>query len=529
MYLNKNGYSVTETKTERFLSMMRYADFSDYGSVLPAMKLTFCRNREEAGKLPELFRAFMEDRRSGESIEEKKDFLEKSRNEDEDFRKSAEEDIGKIEQDIDRTAREIRERNLENMELKFQNQAKLKKHEKAFLRLKLSSGKKTDFIKKCVAGKDAKAFVQYTEREIKDIRAEIYEKAKAAMLSGKAVQFEALTALYKAIDHLTIVPKKVEAASEKEIAEQTKKFHEKIAAIRKEMREREAARKRLQQEIDRLMREQKMRSVEKKGTLRHREEFFGKNAVRSEGDPDRAVFEKPFMCLSEKEKRDLMNYIRKNILRFKTRMTRNINTSEVRKIDLLETIRTACRTGGKPMKIEYIKPRRSKADIMMVLDVSGSCREASEMMLSFIGILKEVFPRGCRAYAFVNSLYDITSVYDSGDLEEAVTEALNLIPRRGVYSDYNTPLRTLWEKYRNRITKDTIVVLIGDARNNSNPSGEEYMKNICRRAKSAYFLNTEEKEQWDMNDSVAGLYGKYAKMYKTETAGEILRFLEEVK
>ena len=151
----------------------------------------------------------------------------------------------------------------------------------------------------------------------------------------------------------------------------------------------------------------------------------------------------------------------------------------------------------------YKQPRRSKADLVLILDVSGSCKDASEMMLTFIGLLKEVFPRGCSAFAFVNSLYDISRVYDTEDVDNAAKQILTMIPRSGQYSNYERPLRSMWKEYRNRISKDSMIIFIGDARNNKNDAGENYIKNICRKAKCAYWLNTDDRKKWDQGDSIA--------------------------
>ena len=71
------------------------------------------------------------------------------------------------------------------------------------------------------------------------------------------------------------------------------------------------------------------------------------------------------------------------------------------------------------------------------------------------------------------------------------------------------------------------VYIIGDARNNKNRSGEEYVKAIARKAKKAFWLNTEEMSDWNTGDSIIGTYAKYmTKVAQTTTAAELLGFLE---
>ena len=72
-----------------------------------------------------------------------------------------------------------------------------------------------------------------------------------------------------------------------------------------------------------------------------------------------------------------------------------------------------------------------------------------------------------------------------------------------------------------------MVIIIGDARNNKNPSAEEEFKNICRKAKSAYWLNTEERSKWNFQDSIASTYARYARMFQTTTINELMHFVNE--
>lgn len=545
-YLNQNGFMITEEHIERFLKMMRNADFSDYETVLAAMKTTFARSPKQSLELPSHFIEFLKKKRLDmilDEIEEakkngtenaaiaaKRRELKKSAEHDEEFAKEAQEAIDGMERAIKEKAEKARLDYMATHELSFTNQKQIDKKAAEFKRMKLSDEKRTDFVKKCVLQKDYAQFVKYSETEVKQIRAEVYKAAEEALKKGNAKKFEAMTVLYKAIDHLSVVPKQIEKETKEAIEKATRQEQEEIKKLQNEMLERERARKALQREIDKMLNEERRLQIEKERSLIHREDFIGKHAVRAELiDEHDKTFEKDFKKLTAEEKRRILNYIRKNVLKFKTRMTRNVLTEQVRNIDMMETIKQACRTGGIPFNIEHSKPHQSKADLLLVLDVSGSCKEASEMMLTFIGILKEVFPRGCRAFAFVNSLYDISSVYDSLDIESSVAHTLEMIPRRGVYSNYYEPFKSLWEEQKSRITKDTVVIFIGDARNNKNKSGEEFIKNISRKARSAYFMNTEKVTDWNTADSIASLYGKYAKMQETRNVEDIIKFLEKLR
>ena len=270
-----------------------------------------------------------------------------------------------------------------------------------------------------------------------------------------------------------------------------------------------------------------LQQVIKERSLHNREEFIGGNrAVKTfSTDVPLKHMNVHFNSLNDEDKRVLFNYIKANLVAFRTRLTRTSMTSDRRNIDMLETIKSACRTGGLPLELYYTKKKPDKTRLILVLDVSGSCSKASEMLLSFIGILNEIFPRQCKAYAFVNRIYDISDIMLANDINDAVRQTLDMIPRSGVYSDYEYPLMQLWNNYRQEITSDSIVIFMGDARNNKNEPAYDYMRNISRRAKKAFWLNTDAKEKWGQGDSIAHGYARYSSMMECRTPQDLIDFV----
>lgn len=272
--------------------------------------------------------------------------------------------------------------------------------------------------------------------------------------------------------------------------------------------------------------------VQKNGpSVTHRQEFIQQNnrSVQSSYHGD-AVLDKSFQKLSKTEKEDIKDFIRENARKFRTRVSRNIRTGERRTIDMAETCKRACGTMGIPIDLRYTKPKRQKSKLVMFLDVSGSCKDASEVMLTFMNEMKEVFPGGCRTYVFVNSLYDVSEIFEEeDDSEKSVKRILSEVPTRGVYSDYYSPFRSFCEERFHELTKDSVVFFIGDARNNSNPSGEEYIRAISRRVRKAYWLNTDQIAKWNQGDSIFDVYAKYMDDYcECRDASQLIDFLTNV-
>lgn len=247
-----------------------------------------------------------------------------------------------------------------------------------------------------------------------------------------------------------------------------------------------------------------MIEIEKNMSKIHRDEYiYGKNAVKTYSD----LLEENFTQLSNSDMVRLSQYIRQNAYKFKTRIAMNMRRSNQARIDFKRTVKRSIRAGGIPYKIEKQKPSPTKTKIITICDVSGSCIKSSKMLLNFLYELQSVFPGGCESFVFVSELANVTSVFKEMTVSEACTHAVNMVPRK--YSNYCTALEMFQEKYMSEVSKDTIVIFLGDARNNNNPTGEEIMAQIRSKAKKIYWLETDPKDKWGDGDSAIYSYKKH--------------------
>lgn len=306
-------------------------------------------------------------------------------------------------------------------------------------------------------------------------------------------------------------------------------MRQELEALNLRHREMEERQRRFEEDLGAQLKE--MSRSESSGE-NHRPEFVraGNQARWSDAEGE-AFLDKRLAALTQGQRDLLHSYIAENAIRFKTRMARNLRTRSKNQIDIPETCRRACSTGGVPMDLRFLRDRRHRARLLMFLDVSGSCKGASDLMLTFMYQMVDVFPGGCKAYAFVQSLYDVSEMFDvATDAQAAVRKVLGTIPTRGVYSDYHTPFDDFRRNHMSEVTHDTIVFFIGDARNNRNASGEENIKAIARRAKRAFWLNTETRGRWDTGDSIMGTYAPYmTQVEEVLTPGDLIGFLTEVR
>ena len=365
------------------------------------------------------------------------------------------------------------------------------------------------------------------EKDLLEMRAELKGLLGKAALSKKYQElFDAISAQAGLIDKL--VKARREAASGA-----LHKAEEERNRAEREYQKAEERLKKLEGEVTSFIASARGDALVVKDSSRvHR----GPEADFSQGKAvqvmeDNPAFARPFSSLLPAEKEMIREYILENARSFRTRMSRNLRSTFHQRLDIPSTCKEACRTGGIPLKLSYTKPARSKAKLTMVLDISGSCKGASEMMLTTMHEMREVFPGGLDTYVFVNHLYDVTNIFrESQNAEESVKGILEAVETKGVYSDYFRPLQSLATEQISRITRDSIVIFIGDARNNRNQSGEEFIRKVCRKAKHSYWLNTEERSLWDTADSIISLYAPYMdQVREVVNVGELLAFLQEVR
>lgn len=529
-YLNDRDFNISNDKISWFFKMLaeEEIDFTNEDDLLELMKIVFCSNKGHVEVLPSYFRDYFNKRDQIISISKMEKQQKESKTKLIESTNSRRQEILDIKKEIEAVALNIKQENTTLEKLLTKEEEKfVMSNISAIEKIKLKNKKGMSFIKDCIINNDTNAFNEYSSNFLNDLANEFVKLSEKALSKSDIEKFGIYQKIFNIIKRLAKTCAKQNKAIEEKVKAATTHLEKKISNIEDEIAKEEKKHREIQKQLDNMISKinDDMKIVKKEAPLTHRDVFIGKNAVQIIGDVVPECIETDFKKLQTEDLHTIYYYIKKNLLKFKTRMTRNINTKEKRKIDIKETIQNACKTGGLPINICYEKPKINKTKLILVLDVSGSCKEASEMMLTFMYSLQSVFPGGCKTFAFVDSLYNISDIMKASDINDSIKDVLDTIPRKGVYSNYFKPLRSLWVDNRNEITSDSIVIFMGDARNNANDPGIEYVKNIARKAKKAYWLNTEEFSKWGVKDSLAFEYSKFFKMYEVLNASDLIGFI----
>lgn len=532
VFLQDHDVVVSESMLANLLraAEMAEVDITDEDEMLVAFSVCLAKTGEQVAKMKALFREFLLQKTIPQKEAQKEKEKQEKRKKLDLFVFNAQKQL----EDLKKKKEQIR---MDTIQEAKDTAVKPKVSRKAQKQLKKLAEMRPTFLNQVEqANQLLFAKVPWDEKQAANVYQTLMKQAQKLLYDGELELADATMDISKELGTAIAKQQKNKAGLESAISLAQKETNQQIERLQRQIRDEQWQYENTCRELDRAfeqMKKSRSTSVNslaiKSFSVLHRADFIGGGSVQAMDAAFVKLSEKPFKKLTEAEKNRIRDYLRQNLLAFKTRMTRNINSKKRRTLNLEETMREAIRTCGLPMNLIYQQPRRSKADLILILDVSGSCKDASELMLTFIGLLKEVFPRGCSAFAFVNSLYDISRVYETEDIENATKQILAMIPRSGQYSNYERPLRSMWENYRSRISKDSMVIFIGDARNNKNDTGKDYIKNICRKAKCAYWLNTDERGKWNQGDSIASVYGQYATMYETRNIRQLLGFLSKMR
>ena len=280
--------------------------------------------------------------------------------------------------------------------------------------------------------------------------------------------------------------------------------------------------KKVSKQIEILQKEkaQTIKEIEKEASFLHRPEYIGgKNAVRLLSD----VLDENLTDLTQGGIATLTTYIKQNAYKFRTKIAHHLSGGK-KSINFKRTIQNSIKCEGVPIKIEYNMPKPNKVKIVSILDVSGSCINSSRVLLNFLYELQSVFKGGCESFVFVSHLAHVSDIFKTNPADIACEKAVESVPRE--YSNYEMAFTDFEKNYMKIIDDNTVVIFLGDARNNKNKSKKDFIKKIHDKSRKIYWLETEKREEWGEGDSVINEYREYlTNIYEIITAQDIIDFL----
>ena len=186
--------------------------------------------------------------------------------------------------------------------------------------------------------------------------------------------------------------------------------------------------------------------------------------------------------------------------RVTARVRRRLAPRPAGRLDFRRTIRAAVPRGGVPFERRWRSRRPGAPDLVAAVDLSMSTATASEFFLALLAPAAAYF-RHVHLFGFVDRLVPIEFV--AGQVRPA--GPLDVMAR----SDFGRVLRDLVEDHATVLGADTVLLVLGDARNNRRPPRADLLAAARARVRRALWLNPEPRERWNTGDSVIASYARH--------------------
>lgn len=178
------------------------------------------------------------------------------------------------------------------------------------------------------------------------------------------------------------------------------------------------------------------------------------------------------------------------------------------RLDLRRTIRRSLAHGGALLEPQFRPPRRSKPELVLICDVSGSMATFARFTMQLTYAIGSEFSR-VRSFAFIDGVDEVTRFFGTDvDFHEGLarmSREADLVRGDG-HSDYGRSFAEFEDRFADAVTSRSIVLVTGDARNNYRETGIASVEWLSKRARGLFWLNPEARRYWDTGDSVIAAY-----------------------
>jgi uncharacterized protein len=215
----------------------------------------------------------------------------------------------------------------------------------------------------------------------------------------------------------------------------------------------------------------------------------------------RRLLELPFREMEANDVEAARQLVEELGRRFRARWSRRLRRARRGRLDMRRTIRRSMSRGGVPVELLFRRPRPGKSDLLALVDLSYSTATAAQFLLALLAPAHACF-RHVTLLAYVDTPVEI-SVEDGHVIPH---EPLDLNAR----SDFGKVLQKLGDQHEPRLGRNTVLLILGDARNNRRPPRADLLARFRHRVRAVFWLNPEPPERWNTGDSVMAVYARQA-------------------
>lgn len=237
-----------------------------------------------------------------------------------------------------------------------------------------------------------------------------------------------------------------------------------------------------------------------------------------------------FMHLGKEELAALQRTVQPLARKLAVHLARKRRVRHDGRLDFRATMRRSLSYGGTPAEPQFRSPHRSKPELWVLADISGSVAAFARFTLQLVYALSSQFSR-TRAWAFVDGIDEVTDLLKGDDIAAAVTRIntqADVIWAEG-HSDYGHALSDFVERWGKELTTRSTVLVLGDARNNYHSVQTWAIADVARRARDIWWLNPEPRAYWDTGDSVLAQYAAHCTgVWECRNLRQLRQFIEQL-
>jgi uncharacterized protein with von Willebrand factor type A (vWA) domain len=221
------------------------------------------------------------------------------------------------------------------------------------------------------------------------------------------------------------------------------------------------------------------------------------------------LFDKPFGAMTDADLAALEQEIRRLARRLRSQATLRPRIERRGRLDVRRTLRESLSAGGVPFRLRWRRRRPEKPRIVVLCDISDSVRHVSRFMLQLTYLVQDLFSK-VRSFVFVADIGETTGLFREHELHRAVELAYGgAIINVYANSNYGRAFWQFTQQSLDAVTSRTTVIVIGDGRNNYNPSHAACLGDVRRRARRVLWLNPEPPANWAFGDSAMRDYAPH--------------------
>ena len=235
--------------------------------------------------------------------------------------------------------------------------------------------------------------------------------------------------------------------------------------------------------------------------------------------------------LSNVEERDFQRMhelIKKMVKRLNDLHSRRKKRAKRGLLDLKKTLRANMAYQGIIVDPKWKTKKIDRPDIVAICDISRSVENVVRFFLLFLYSLNDSLAK-VRSYVFCSNMVDASHVFENYRIEEALDRILK---GKGLdlllaSTDYGQAFADFKEKWLEKVTNKTTIMILGDARNNFGKARTDILKLIQERSKRIVWLNPEPRTFWGTGDSEMKRYQPYCFLAKEcSTVNHIKRVVD---